>query len=79
MQVRRSLHSKLISLGRAFHDLVAPRDHTNPTETSPLLIFVAVVLALLLAMFEVDQHSAALKSLGLLSDPYGAGLILEGS
>ncbi len=36
-----------------------------------MLIFIAVVLALLLAILEVDQHSAALRSLGLLGDPSG--------
>ncbi len=47
--------------------------HPNPTrqEASPLLIFIAVVLAVLLAILEVDQHSAALRTLGLLGDPTG--------
>lgn len=38
---------------------------------SSLLIFVAIVLALLLAILEVDQHSAMLRSLGLLGDLTG--------
>jgi len=36
-----------------------------------LLIYIAVVLALLLAMLEIDLHGTELQSLGLLSDPYG--------
>ncbi|WP_249157942.1 hypothetical protein [Bradyrhizobium jicamae] len=39
-------------------------------EASPLLIFTAVVLALLLAILEVDLHSADLQSLGLMGDAF---------
>lgn len=39
-------------------------------ETSPLLIATVLVLALLLAILEVDMHSADLQSLGLLGDAF---------
>lgn len=39
-------------------------------EASPLLIVTVVVLALLLAILEVDMHSADLQSLGLLGDAF---------
>jgi hypothetical protein len=44
VQVRRSLYSKLISLGRAFGvALRPPHDNDTPAdETSPILIFIAV-------------------------------------
>lgn len=44
----------------------SPKDDDHASETSPTLILVAVVLALLLAMLEVDLHSAELHSLGLM-------------
>jgi len=69
--VRRNLHSKLLSLGRALRDLASSNDNEAPAETSPLLIYSAVVLSLLLAMLEIDLHGTELQSLGLLSDPYG--------
>lgn len=34
--------------------------------TSPLLVFTAVALALLLVILEIDLHAAELQSLGLL-------------
>jgi len=39
--------------------------HRSNQAASPLLIFVAVVLALLLAILEVDRHDATLQFLGL--------------
>jgi hypothetical protein len=71
--VRRNLHSKLLSLGRALRDLASSNDNEVPAEASPVLIYIAVVLALLLAMLEIDLRGAELQSLGLLSDPCGVG------
>lgn len=44
----------------------------NPAagDASPLLIVTVIVLALLLAILEVDMHSADLQSLGLLGDAF---------
>jgi hypothetical protein len=77
LRVRRNLHSKLISWGRALRDLVPSNDNEIPAETSPLLIYIAVALALLLAMLEIDLHGVELQALGLLSDPYGVGPIFK--
>jgi len=37
-------------------------------ETSPLLIYIAVVLILLLAVLEIDAHQVELESLGFLAN-----------
>jgi hypothetical protein len=47
---------------------MSPHDQSVPTETSPLLVFTTVVLALLLAMLETDLHQAELHTLGLMTD-----------
>ena len=38
------------------------------TETSPILLFVAVTLILILAILEIDLHRAELRLLGLLGE-----------
>jgi hypothetical protein len=38
------------------------------TETSPILLFVAVTLFLTLAILEIDLHRAELRLLGLLGE-----------
>jgi hypothetical protein len=51
---------------------------SRPTnrEVSPLLIFIATALALLLAILQVDLHSAELRSLGLRGDSVAASSML---
>lgn len=39
-------------------------------EASPLLVLTVVVLMLLLAILEIDLHSADLQSLGLIGDAF---------
>jgi len=41
-----------------------------PAETSASLIYIAVVLAFLLAVLEIDAHRGKLESLGLLGGNY---------
>lgn len=48
--------------------MIAPNLPTG--EVSPLLILTVVVLALLLAILEVDMYSADLQSLGLMGDAF---------
>lgn len=48
--------------------MIAP--NLSPVEASPLLILTVVVLALLLAILEVDMYSADLQSLGLMGDAF---------
>ncbi|MGY8709445.1 hypothetical protein RAD16_27200 [Bradyrhizobium sp. 18BD] len=47
-------------------------------EASPLLVFTMVVLALLLAILEVDLHSADLESWGLMGDSFSAAPMFRG-
>ncbi|MCP3387959.1 hypothetical protein NLM27_04105 [Bradyrhizobium sp. CCGB12] len=46
-------------------------------EASPFLILVATVLALLLAILEVDQNNAVLQSLGLMGDEFSVDPIFK--
>ncbi|MEH2487662.1 hypothetical protein [Bradyrhizobium sp. AZCC 2230] len=71
MQIRSKAYLQMISHLRGLRALLSWTDDPATKEPSLMLIFVAVLLALLLAILEVDQHSAALQSLGLLGDPPG--------
>jgi hypothetical protein len=66
MQIRSKTYLHFISLWRSLRNSISPHDGDVPRETSPSLIFVAVVLTLLLAILEVDLHRGELESLGLL-------------
>ncbi|PJG56400.1 hypothetical protein CVM73_05200 [Bradyrhizobium forestalis] len=46
-------------------------------EASPFLLLVAVVLALLLAILEVDLNSAELQSLGLMGNAFSADPVFK--
>lgn len=46
-------------------------------DTSPALILIAVVLALLLAILEVDRNRSTLQSLGLMGDAFSADPIFK--
>ncbi|WP_249139174.1 hypothetical protein [Bradyrhizobium japonicum] len=46
-------------------------------EASPVLALVAVVLALLLAILEVDLNSAELQSLGLMGNAFSADPVFK--
>ncbi|ULL02032.1 hypothetical protein FJV43_30275 [Bradyrhizobium sp. I71] len=46
-------------------------------EASPFLFLIAVVLALLLAILEVDSNSAGLRSLGLMGDAFSADPVFK--
>ena len=67
MQMRSRTYLQFISLWRAFRHWILPQHVHAPAETSPFLIYVAVVLALLLAILEIDVHRGELASLGLLT------------
>ena len=66
MQIRPKAYLHFISLWRSLRNSILPHDGDVPRETSPSLIFVAVVLTLLSAILEVDLHRGELESLGLL-------------
>ena len=61
---------------RALRALDGPQDPIS-REASPFLILVATVLALLLAILEVDLNSAALRSLGLMGDGFSVDPIFK--
>jgi hypothetical protein len=67
MQIPSKAYERFISFCRALRDLIPPHDPAVPAQTSPSLAFAAAVLALLLAILEVDLHRAELHSIGLLS------------
>lgn len=71
MQIRSRTYLLMVSHLRGLRALLSsahdPAVKTSK-EASSLLIFVAVVLTLLLAILEIDEHRAMLKSLGLLGD-----------
>ena len=70
MQMRSKAYLQMISRLRALRVLRSPRGEPTPHQTSPALILIAVVLALLLAILVVDRHSAELQSLGLAGNPH---------
>jgi hypothetical protein len=70
MQIRSKAYLQMISWLRALHGSISPNEEPSSREVSPLLIFIAVVLAMLLAMLEVDLHSAELQSLGLMGSAF---------
>lgn len=70
MQIRPKAYLHLISLWRSLRDAIPPNHGDEPAETSPSLVYVAVVLTFLLAILEVDAHRGELESLGLLAHNY---------
>ena len=69
MQGRSRLLLQMISWLRAMRvSLIAP--NLSAGEASPLLVLTVVVLALLLAILEVDMRSADLQSLGLMGEAF---------
>ena len=61
---------QFILLSRFLHGLIPPDGRDASAGTSPSLLYTAVVLALLLAILEIDLHRAGLESIGLASNPY---------
>jgi hypothetical protein len=70
MQIRPKTYLHFISLWRSLRDALPPRHDDAPAETSPSLIYAAVVLMFVLAILEVDAHRGELASLGLLGHEY---------
>ena len=66
MQIRPKAYLHLISLWRSLRDAIPPHHDRVRAEASPSLIYVAVVLAFLVAILEVDAHRDELQSLGLI-------------
>ncbi|MBR0841026.1 hypothetical protein JQ607_12595 [Bradyrhizobium liaoningense] len=70
MQVHPKAYQLIL---RLWHLRALPPRHRDPgaQDASPLLVYIVVVLALLLAVLAVDVHRTQLQSLGLLGDPIG--------
>lgn len=64
MQIRSKTYLHLSSMWRSFRDTISPHHDGVPAKASPSLIYTVVVLALLLAILEVDAHRGELESLG---------------
>ena len=70
MHIRSKTYLHLMSAWRSLRDAIPPRHDDVPAETSASLIYIAVVLAFLLAVLEIDAHRGELESLGLLGGNY---------
>lgn len=68
----------MISRLRTLRVRLSPAEDPSRREASPLLILVAVVLALLLAMLEVDLHSVELQTLGLTGSAFPVDPVFSG-
>jgi hypothetical protein len=70
MQIRPKTYLHLISLWRSIRDAIPPHNDDVPAEASPSLVYAAVVLAVFLAILEIDAHRGELESLCLLGRDY---------
>ena len=77
MQIRFRAYQQFISF-RSRGGLIPPHDHGAPPPTSRSLLYLAVVLALLLAILEIDLHRGKLDSLGLVGNAYPVQSTLMG-
>jgi len=69
MQIRFRTYLQVISTLRALRVLLS-HDHDQTAKASPILLYIAVALTLLLVMIEVDLHRAELQSLGFTGGPF---------
>jgi hypothetical protein len=70
MQIRSKAYLQFMLLWRSICDWLPPHGRDGLTETSPALIYIAVVLTFLLAILEIDAHRAELQSAGLSANDY---------
>ena len=70
MQIRFKTYLHLTSAWRSLRGAIPPRHDDVAAETSPTLIYIAVVLVFLLAVLEIEAHRGELESLGLLPHDY---------
>ena len=78
MQIRSRTYLHFISVWRSLREPMPPRHDGAPAETSPSLIYIAVVLAFLLVVLEIDAHRAELETFGLLGHHYSTEAPLLG-
>ena len=70
MQMRFRAYLQFISLSRLLRGPIPPENRDASARASPSLLYTAIVLALLLAILEIDLHRAGLESVGLARNPY---------
>lgn len=78
MHMRSKAYLRLTSRLRALRIFLSPSDDPAAQEASPLLVFIAVVMAFLFAILEADSHSIELQALGLWAGPFLADPMLSG-
>jgi hypothetical protein len=71
MHIGSRTYLQVVSLFRSLRAQLASGHDTRAQEASPVLILVAVTLALLLVILEVDLHRAEFQVLGLLGNLNG--------
>jgi hypothetical protein len=67
------LYARLVSFQRAARNRRSAHGVATGTPVSPILVFTAAVLFLILAILEVDLHREELRALGLVFRDEGAG------
>jgi hypothetical protein len=60
------LYARLVSFQRAARNRRSAHGDVTGTPVSPILIFTAVALLLILAILEIDLHREELRALGLV-------------
>lgn len=78
MQRLSKLYARLISLCHVARVRKSWQDSKTETSASPILVFVAVALLLILAILEIDLHSNELRAIGLISSEKGADPVFVG-
>lgn len=76
MQGRTRPFLQMLARLRALRALGGSQD-PDSRNASPFLILIAVVLALLLVILEVDLNHSALQSFGLMGDAFSADPIFK--
>lgn len=78
-QVYERLRARLISFQRAIESgRRSAHGGSAAAPASPLLVFVAITLLLVLVILEIELHREQLKALGLLSGNEGASPVMAG-
>jgi hypothetical protein len=72
------LYARLVSFRRATGNRISAHGGTTGTSASPVLIYAAVALFLILAIVEVDLHRDELRALGLINSAEHVGPIPVG-
>jgi hypothetical protein len=72
------LYARLILFHRTTRSRSSAHGEVTETSASPILIFAAVALFLILAILEIDLHRDELRALGFVSGEEGINPIFAG-